>query len=165
MFHKFNYFAVSIILIILFSFVQGCEQKINTQDGLANLTFDSVQGDTVTLVNGKQWLIINYWASWCSPCREEIVELNKLFDTYASKINLIGVTLEPLDNDILSHAVKDLNIHYPIITNDVLSENFNVDTEAFPTTYIIDNDNNKLVTAFYGPVTYQQLVDVIDLKD
>lgn len=162
MLYRFRKIILPISLIIGLLIAQGCDQEINTQHELAGLSYESVQGEKIQLVNSKQWLIINYWASWCSPCREEISELNKLFDKYSSEINLIGVTLEPLDNDILLHAVNDLSIHYPVITNDVLSDNYNVDTEAFPTTYVIDNNSNKLVKAFYGPVTYQQLVEVIN---
>lgn len=66
-----------------------------------------------------QWLLVNFWAEWCSPCREEVPELNELFAAAAEhNLAVIGISYDPLSNDDIRSIVKDWNIKYPVVATE-----------------------------------------------
>ncbi len=66
-----------------------------------------------------QWLLVNFWAEWCSPCLEEFPELNQLAQAKSEQgIQVIGISYDPLSNTDLKQKVEDLNILYPVMATD-----------------------------------------------
>src|SRR5450830_801470 len=67
----------------------------------------------------KQWLVINYWAEWCGPCRTEIPELNKLADQLKDQgVSVFGVNFDNLQGDDLKNASKALGIQFTVLAQD-----------------------------------------------
>lgn len=84
-----------------------------------------------------QWLLINYWAEWCGPCRTEIPELNEL-DESRDDITVLGVNFDGLQGDELSEAAKALDIHFRVLSIDP-AERLDLPRSAvLPVTYIVD---------------------------
>lgn len=88
----------------------------------------------------KQWLVLNYWAEWCGPCRTEIPELNTLAEQLkARKIGVFGVNFDNVQGEELKSASEKLGIKFTVLAQDP-SEVFDLPrSEALPVTYIIDN--------------------------
>jgi thiol-disulfide isomerase/thioredoxin len=68
----------------------------------------------------SQWkgkpVVMNYWATWCGPCREEIPEFIALQKKYAGKVQFIGIAIDEA-KDVASFA-KQYGINYPILVGD-----------------------------------------------
>jgi len=84
-----------------------------------------------------QWLLINYWAEWCGPCRVEIPELNALDEAY-DDITVLGVNFDGLQGEELAAASKDLDVRFRVLSIDP-AERLDLPRSAvLPVTYIID---------------------------
>ena len=66
-----------------------------------------------------QWLVINYWATWCGPCRDEMPELVKFQQDNADHVQVLGIAYEDADVQKLKNFAEDFNINYPLLTIDV----------------------------------------------
>ena len=90
-------------------------------------------------LDGK-WLVLNYWAEWCGPCRTEIPELNQLADQLKEKkIGVFGVNFDSVQGEELKGASEKLGIKFTVLAQDP-AELFDLPrSEALPVTYIIDN--------------------------
>ena len=88
----------------------------------------------------KQWVVLNYWAEWCGPCRTEIPELNHLSDELKSKnIGVFGVNFDNVQGEDLKSASEKLGIKFTVLAQDP-ADLFDLPrSEALPVTYIIDN--------------------------
>ncbi|PMQ08825.1 Thiol-disulfide oxidoreductase ResA [Pseudomonas sp. AD21] len=88
----------------------------------------------------KQWVVLNYWAEWCGPCRTEIPELNHLSDELKSKnIGVFGVNFDNEQGEDLKSASEKLGIKFTVLAQDP-ADLFDLPrSEALPVTYIIDN--------------------------
>lgn len=86
-----------------------------------------------------QWLVINYWAEWCAPCRTEIPELNALAEQQEGKgVKVLGVNFDGLQGEELGQAVQKMGIQFTVLAEDP-SQRYDLPrSEALPVTYIID---------------------------
>ncbi|MBK5352070.1 TlpA family protein disulfide reductase [Pseudomonas sp. TH41] len=91
----------------------------------------------------KQWVVLNYWAEWCGPCRTEIPQLNALADQLKDrKIGVFGVNFDNVQGAELKSASEKLGITFTVLAQDP-AELFDLPrSEALPVTYIIDNKGN-----------------------
>lgn len=101
----------------------------------------------------KQWVVLNYWAEWCGPCRTEIPELNHLADELESKnVGVFGVNFDNVQGEELKSASEKLGIKFTVLAQDP-AELFDLPrSEALPVTYIIDN-NGKVREQLLGEQT------------
>ena len=108
-----------------------------------------------------QWVIVNYWATWCAPCRKEIPGLSNLHDERAD-ITVLGLEYEELEDSDLYEFLADFQISYPILKVDVYAppEPFGA-PKALPTTIILDQQG-RAVKSFVGPVTREAIEQFID---
>jgi len=86
-----------------------------------------------------QWLVINYWAEWCAPCRKEIPELNHLAQEGNAKgFRVLGVNFDGLRDADLAKASQDLGVQYTVLVDDPAPRYSLPRSEALPVTYIVD---------------------------
>jgi thiol-disulfide isomerase/thioredoxin len=84
--------------------------------------------------------VIDFWASWCGPCRKSIPELVKLHAKYKDKVAFLGIALNDT-KDAIEKIVQEDSIRYPIlIGNNDVAKAYSV--EAIPTMYILDMKGN-----------------------
>lgn len=97
-----------------------------------------------------QWLVINYWAEWCGPCRSEIPELNALApELEKQSIGVFGVNFDGLQGDELTRASEALGIEFTVLAKDP-SEHYGLPpSDALPVTYIVD-DKGKVRERLLG---------------
>lgn len=86
-----------------------------------------------------QWLVINYWADWCAPCRKEVPEFNRLVQMQQGKpVRVLGVNYDGLRDADLGKAVDALGIRYTVLADDPAKRFELPRSEALPVTYIVD---------------------------
>ncbi len=115
---------------------------------LPDLRLKEFKGKERMLSNYKfSVLIVNFWATWCEPCKEEIPYLNSLYNKYKDKgVLIIGITED--DEESVDKFAKSVPINYPIMLDDGnATEAFGV--IGYPMTYIY-NKERKLFTQAFG---------------
>jgi thiol-disulfide isomerase/thioredoxin len=108
-----------------------------------------------------KWVLVNYWATWCPPCLEEIPDLVSLYDQRKDKdLMVIGVALEYKSAKEVADFVDDMLMSYPIVLGDdkVIAQ-IGPGT-ILPTTYIF-NPQGKLVKTKHGLITKQYIEKLI----
>lgn len=112
-----------------------------------------------------KWLIVNYWATWCSTCIKELPELIEFHQNNKDKnAVVVGINFESIDREKLKAFVKNKNIPYPILNTEPVKKTPLGTVPALPTTYII-NPQGKVVAGEIGIVTRDNLESFINLKE
>jgi len=114
------------------------------------------------LYRGK-WVLVNFWATWCPPCLEEIPDLVALHEA-RSKTDLvvIGVALDS-DRDSVTEFVQKKRISYPVVYGDYQQAAQVGEVEALPTSFLYD-PSGKLVSYQEGMVTRSSVESYIKSK-
>ena len=102
-----------------------------------------------------EWLVVNYWASWCKPCIKEIPELNKLHQS-RKEITVVGVNYDGLSGEELALESSKLGINFPNLASDPSSALKTNRPIVLPTTMIVDK-NLKLRDKLTGPQTVESI--------
>lgn len=86
-----------------------------------------------------QWLVINYWAEWCGPCRKEIPQLNVLAERLAGQpVTVLGVNFDGLQGPALEKSAELLGIGFTVLAQDPATRYQLPLSEVLPVTYIVD---------------------------
>ena len=129
----------------------GCEQPrqavLHPING-APIAFSSLRG---------QWVVINYWASWCEPCRREVPEFNQFFHALRDDhVKLFAVNYDQLPGKELVELIKNMKIEYTSLETDPATELGLGDIPGLPATFIFSPDG-KLVKKLFGEQTEKSL--------
>ena len=108
-----------------------------------------------------KWLILNYWAAWCGPCREEIAELNQLQRDHSSRLTVLAVNFDRVRGDELQEQAQQLGIAFSLLEEDPADTLRLARPAALPTSYLFDSEG-RLAAKLVGPQTAASLLLRID---
>jgi len=95
-------------------------------------------------------VILNFWATWCPPCRQEIPDFVALQKQYADKgLVIVGVSLDDGGAAVVKPFVKKMGINYPIVMGDQKTAAAYGGIQVVPTTFVIDK-NGKIAAQHEG---------------
>ena len=118
--------------------------------------FKDLDGKTQALAEYKgKWVVVNYWATWCPPCLEEIPDLIALHEKRKDMV-ILGVALEYKDAKEIRAFVDDNLMSYPVVLGDEKSIRQVGPADVLPTTYIY-NPQGQLVKVRRGLITRQYI--------
>ncbi len=113
----------------------------NTPQGKApNFSLKTSDGKVVELskLKGKT-VVVNFWATWCGPCRAEIPGFLEVYSKYKSKgLEIVGISLDQGGWADVNPFVKKFNITYPVVLGDDKVARLYGNIDAIPTTFIVD---------------------------
>ncbi len=127
-----------------------------------DFTLPRLGGEDVALSDFLgEWLVINYWATWCAPCRKEMPELSQLHDQ-RDDVTVLGLAFEDTDDESFEVFLAEFHASYPILRVDVYQppEPFGA-PKVLPTTIILDPEGREVKT-FLGPVTREAIERFVD---
>jgi len=103
-----------------------------------------------------KWVVVNFWATWCSPCLKEMPELSALH-TMREHITVVGLAYEEIDVPAMQSFLTEHPVAYPIAIIDVYEPPADFETpRGLPMTYLIAPDG-KVARQFLGPVTAKEI--------
>ena len=130
-----------------------------TKPTLVVTTFDGASFD-LSKQSGK-WVIVNFWATWCSPCLKELPDISAFVAAHKDKVAAIGLDFEEADKADIEKFLKAHPLSYPVAQVDVDNPPKDFDTpKGLPNTYVIAPDGH-VAKAFLGPVTAKDLGDAL----
>jgi thiol-disulfide isomerase/thioredoxin len=111
---------------------------------------------TLSQYKGK-WVIVNYWATWCPPCLEEVPDFVALYDSRKNKdVMIFGIAFDYQSAKEVADYVDDMLMSYPIVLGDDEVAQQIGHSDLLPTTFIY-NPRGELVKTKHGKVTKQYL--------
>ena len=144
-----NWFAAALLFVVA-SFVGGCESR---SVGLAALNGERL--DT----RGKV-LLVNYWAEWCAPCREEIPELNDFYRAHEDQVIVLGINFDQPPVAEIQRQADKFGIAFPLLAAAPEGRWGQAVPQVLPSTFIIDRDGQWRRT-LVGPQTAESLLEAI----
>jgi len=167
--HLRRRFFPYILAAIVFSFFpllataqQSGEQAtirfVRNPDPAPDFNLTSLDGKPVTLTGYKDKVILlNFWATWCGPCRAEIPDLVELQNKYRDHLQIIGLVVDDDDRDAIKKFVAEFAINYPVAlaTNDLRLRYGGI--PALPTSFVL-NAEGRVVQKHEGlrdPLLYE----------
>ena len=125
--------------------------------------FQDTDGKIHTLADYKgRWVIINFWATWCPPCLEEIPDLIALYED-RDDVMVIGVAMEFSDPEIVMAFVESMSITYPTILGNRRIASQLDDISMLPSTYFFDPEG-KPAARKLGLVTRESIEMFINTR-
>lgn len=126
-------------------------------------TLGSKSGPSVSLAQYKgQVVMLNFWASWCGPCRQEMPLLESIYKKYRPMgFTLIGVNVEP-DSNAANEWLKQTPVSFPILYDKESKVSKMYDVAGMPSTVIIDRAGKvRMLHRGYKPGDENEYLDSI----
>ena len=149
-------FAVAVLWIALAS-QSWTDQKagvraVKDRTPVADLVFPQLNGSSWRLSDHRgEVVLINYWASWCGPCRQETPGLIDLARDYRYKgLSIVGVSMDMGGKPAVESFMSEFHLPYPVLMPDLASPSAPA-IDALPTTVLVDR-NGRAAKSYIGAV-------------
>ena len=161
--------TIKILIYLLSLSIISCSTESNNQDPEATVTqeefsernflgeFELIDLNNVMTHSSKwngQYKLINFWATWCAPCRREIPLLNNTQKQYQDmSVQIIGIAVDVLD-DVIAYS-EETPFEYPVLVGEeeaiAIAENANIEFIGLPFTMLVD-DQNEIIKTHLGEI-------------
>ncbi|MDP2111594.1 MAG: TlpA disulfide reductase family protein [Thiobacillus sp.] len=131
-----------LLLALASSWVQAADFKVTDTNGKTH---------TLSGYKGK-WVLVNYWATWCPPCLEEIPDLIALHGNKKNNLVVIGVAMDYRNAKQVTDFADGLLVDYPIVLGTPRVVRQIGPVQGLPTTYLY-NPEGKMVAQQVGLIT------------
>lgn len=161
-------------------FASGCMAQDGAAEDGATSRFDPVDGDvrrpdfTLTDMQGQsrtmdEWdgqvLLVDFWASWCVPCRHEMPYFNELREKYGDQgFEVIGVAADEVEK--VEKFLAEVQVDFPVVYGDMfdvmdISKEYGNSFGGLPFSTFVDRDGNMRYRQKPGEVTYDEAEEVL----
>jgi len=165
-YHSISFLIVCLCISWLF-FFSHCAKEKKSSPGLApDFTLKTIDGQEITLskLKGKV-VLLDFWATWCGPCRESIPHLIQLYKAYRENgFEIIGISLDKGDAAVVRNFVKSVDIPYPIVVaTEEVARDYRV--TSIPATFFIDKEGKirEKISGFNSMIAQQMNSNIVDL--
>jgi cytochrome c biogenesis protein CcmG, thiol:disulfide interchange protein DsbE len=168
---RFKYQAAyTVVCCAFFLLFTGCKKSVDAGPIAPDFSLSDISGETISLEQYRgSVVLLDFWATWCGPCRMTIPLLSRLHDQYREKgLVILGVSVDDprliKDKDLLYY--KKMNrIDYPLLRFDqkIMEDYFSGEQMAIPTMFVIDRNGRirDKIVGFQPDALQESLADVV----
>ncbi|WP_066174725.1 TlpA disulfide reductase family protein [Bacillus marinisedimentorum] len=127
----------------------------------------TLEGEQVRLSDYRgQKVIINFWATWCPPCRAEMPDMQSFYEKSGDKVEILAVnaTMSEKKEENVAEFVENFGLTFPILMDTENNVNRKYSIVSIPTSYFVDS-NGKVFTKFTGAMSYDYMKTTINKMD
>ncbi len=152
---------VGLVLVISTTFEEentDVEVLPNNENLDLSIVFENL--DANIALTSEKYIIVNLWATWCTPCIEEVGYLQKLNEL--DEFVVVGLLVDDSETNALEF-IKEYNLTYENILSEEKVELFITQFfwSGLPTTLLLNKDF-VVINTFNGPVTYEMIIDFVN---
>lgn len=159
---RFSHYLATSLLLCSLSVPSVAQQLtvhfVRNPDPAPEFKLAGLDGKTVSVADFKgKVVLVNFWATWCGPCRAEIPDLVELQNKYKDHLQIIGLVVDDDDADAIKNFVKQFGINYPVAIATAEARIRYGGIPALPTSFILDTEG-RIVQKHEGlrdPVLYE----------
>jgi thiol-disulfide isomerase/thioredoxin len=133
-------------------------QVVRNPDPAPDVKAKDLDGKELSLdVYKGKVVLLNFWATWCGPCRAEIPSLIRMQEAYKDRLQIIGMDVDDEDEEKLRAFVKNQGINYPVaMTSDAVRLAYG-GIAALPTVFVINRDSKVVQkhVGLFNPALYE----------
>lgn len=132
-----------LVVVMSCLFFAALSQAESMSGPAPNFTLKSIDGKNVKLSELRgEVVMVNFWASWCGPCRQEMPILDAMYEEYQDLgFTILGVNVEE-DPNAAKKLLKSIPVTFPILLDGENSVSKDYDVVAMPSTFMVDRDGN-----------------------
>ena len=108
-----------------------------------------------------KWVLVNFWASWCTPCRDESPALQRFHERHSDEVVVLGIDTQDLTTDA-TRFVEEFDLSYPMLrdpdTESPLSDEYGA--TGLPESFLVDPEG-RIELICRGPLTARDLDDLV----
>ncbi|MBN8234551.1 TlpA family protein disulfide reductase [Halobacillus kuroshimensis] len=135
-------------------------EGLQVGDTAPDFTLETLEGEKVSLSDFKgKKVFLNYWATWCPPCREEMPEMQRFQEAHGEEVVILAVNGTGSEKSVENVAafVEEGGYTFPVLLDKELSLNQDYQIISIPTTYFIGTDGTIQEPRIVGPMTYEDM--------
>jgi|TARA_B110000495_G_scaffold182685_1_gene178419 peroxiredoxin len=148
--HKKIVLAISCLalLFVLLVSAQAAEEEAMVAP---NFTLKNLDGEEVSLSQFRgKYVLVNFWATWCGPCKVEMPSLEGLYQRFKNKnFALLAISNDMFGSTIVKPFVKTKNLNFPILLDQRLKVSNAFGVISLPSTFMIDPEG-KIIGSLFG---------------
>ncbi len=111
-----------------------------------------------------KWVLVNYWATWCTPCLDEIPQLVKLSQEYRDhQVVVLGIDYEQIGLEKLRAFMRDHHMSYPVLRTSPMTAQKLGPVLGLPTTYVVTPDG-EIASTQVGKITRTGIEQLIETE-
>ncbi len=128
-----------------------------------DFTLEDLEGNTVSLKDfqGEKVVFLNFWASWCPPCREEMPDLDKLHQENSGDDFIVLAINIGESEKVVKGFIEENGYSFPVLLDKTQKTGIAYNTFSIPTSVLVDKEG-KVRAYRVGPMTYKQMVEELE---
>ncbi|PRO67186.1 redoxin domain-containing protein [Alkalicoccus urumqiensis] len=145
------------------------EEEIGLGEGeyAPDFTLETLEGEEISLSDfrGEKKVMLNFWATWCPPCRAEMPDMQNVYEEYED-VEIIAVNLTETEpgTDQVAQFRDDFGLTFPILLDHDVSVAGQFDIQPVPTSYLI-NTEGRIENIALGPMNEDMMIQIFEQMD